>query len=269
MSSLRTIALLLSLSLVSETEQAFAPTALPHVLPSARQTCLSAPKMMVAPVKERVEFPDHMKIPISAPAAAQGAWNCEGGVCRPRGLPSPSSPQPELRSDSSPLEQLLGADLELVHCATNGPAPLSTLPTSGVIAVYFSAHWCPPCQRFQPKLLETYQNAQRENKPMEVVMVCADRKEEEYANHVSGLPWRAVSWAQKSKLGKLMGSLKVGGLPSLVLLDAATGAVITRDGRRLLASDPLALNYPWTEPAGAAPAPTPPSSPARSPSRAS
>ena len=39
------------------------------------------------------------------------------------------------------------------------------------------------------------------------------------------------------------------GIPTLVILDAKTGAVINANGRGAIASDPEGVNFPWTPPA--------------------
>merc|ERR1711937_917801 len=40
------------------------------------------------------------------------------------------------------------------------------------LGLYFSAHWCPPCRGFTPKLKEWY--AEAKNKGVEIVFVSAD-----------------------------------------------------------------------------------------------
>jgi nucleoredoxin len=34
--------------------------------------------------------------------------------------------------------------------------PLATLSEKEVVGLYFSAHWCPPCRGFTPKLADAY-----------------------------------------------------------------------------------------------------------------
>lgn len=40
------------------------------------------------------------------------------------------------------------------------------------VGVYFSASWCPPCQRFTPKLVEAYTSSLKD-KNLEIVFVSA------------------------------------------------------------------------------------------------
>jgi len=45
-----------------------------------------------------------------------------------------------------------------------------------VIGIYFSAHWCPPCRGFTPKLAEAY-SKDLQGKGLEIVFVSADEEE--------------------------------------------------------------------------------------------
>ena len=42
-------------------------------------------------------------------------------------------------------------------------------------ALYFSAHWCPPCRMFTPKLVEWYNNFKPKHPDFELVFVSSDR----------------------------------------------------------------------------------------------
>merc|ERR1712166_1299825 len=78
-----------------------------------------------------------------------------------------------------------------------------------VIGLYFSAHWCPPCKTFTPLLVKTYEKLKAEGKEFEVVFVSSDK--------------------DKDALSK---RYEVEGIPTLVLLDGATGEEIKANGGR-------------------------------------
>ena len=56
---------------------------------------------------------------------------------------------------SSPIEALLGA--ELTDAAGAKHATADKMADVEAVGIYFSAHWCPPCRGFTPKLVESYE----------------------------------------------------------------------------------------------------------------
>ena len=85
---------------------------------------------------------------------------------------------------------------------------------------YFSAHWCPPCRGFTPKLAEWYKKdpahvlhaataptcifhwcsvcQDLQGKGLEIVFVSADRSEEEFKEYFAEMPWLALDFSQKA-----------------------------------------------------------------------
>lgn len=47
-----------------------------------------------------------------------------------------------------------------------------------VIALYYSAHWCPPCKLFTPELVKFYDEVSKVNPEFELVFVSADQDAE-------------------------------------------------------------------------------------------
>lgn len=47
-----------------------------------------------------------------------------------------------------------------------------------IVALYFSASWCPACQDFTPLLREMYDELMRRNAPFEIVAIPFDRTKE-------------------------------------------------------------------------------------------
>ncbi len=95
---------------------------------------------------------------------------------------------------------------------------LSHIASSQYVLVYFSAHWCPPCRAFTPKLVEFYNANKSPN--LDLIFVSSDEseaKQTEYMNETS-MPWSAVQFSEikGSPLQPLCGP----GIPCLVLLDA-------------------------------------------------
>lgn len=117
------------------------------------------------------------------------------------------------------------------------------LAGSAAVAIYFSAHWCPPCRGFTPTLAKAYKDALK-SKGMEVVFVSSDQSQKDFDSYYKEMPWLAVPFARRDVKEALSKKFKVQGIPTLVILDAE-GNIITTDGRSKVASDPQGAQFPW------------------------
>ncbi|CAK0837848.1 unnamed protein product [Prorocentrum cordatum] len=140
-----------------------------------------------------------------------------------------------------PVKELL-AEAKLV-----GPSGELTMQQAmqekKALALYFSAHWCPPCRGFTPQLAEWYKK-DLQAKGLEVVFVSSDRDEASFQEYFAEQPWLALSYADRDMQQKLNKALKVEGIPTLAILDAELN-VITTDGRGAVAADPTGAAMPW------------------------
>mmetsp|Transcript_17834 Transcript_17834/g.26390 ORF Transcript_17834/g.26390 Transcript_17834/m.26390 type:complete len:330 (+) Transcript_17834:173-1162(+) len=134
---------------------------------------------------------------------------------------------------SIPSEGATGADLSdgirrifsvlegnelLINKATS--VPLSdALAGKDFILLYVSAHWCPPCRQFTPMLINWYQKVKN---IVEIVFLSADHDESGFKSYYASMPWTAVGFDDDGR-EKLMGYIKVTGIPRLVVLDGKTG----------------------------------------------
>merc|ERR1712217_123935 len=115
--------------------------------------------------------------------------------------------------------------------------------------IYFSAHWCPPCRGFTPKLAEWYKTS-LQSKGLEVVFVSSDKDEAMFNEYYAEQPWAAMPFANREMKAQLSKKFKVQGIPSFVIVDAE-GALITKDGREAVSKDPTGEKFPWTPPTAA------------------
>jgi len=115
------------------------------------------------------------------------------------------------------------------------------------IALYFSAHWCPPCRGFTPKLAEFYKSDLKE-KGLEVVFVSSVKNEEQFKEYFSEMPWLALPYSARDLKEKLSKKYKVQGIPSVIILNPEDGSVITSDGRSAVMNDPKGEKLPWIPP---------------------
>ncbi len=75
------------------------------------------------------------------------------------------------------------------------------------MGLYFSAHWCPPCRAFTPKLGEAYTNLVNEGKKFEVIFISSDQDEEGFQEYFSEMPFKALAFkdrATKDALAKVV-----------------------------------------------------------------
>jgi ankyrin repeat protein/thiol-disulfide isomerase/thioredoxin len=116
------------------------------------------------------------------------------------------------------------------------------------IGIYFSAHWCPPCRAFTPKLAETYKKLKEQGKDFEIVFASADHDESSFDEYYAEMPWLALPFKSRGE-GWLSQKYRLAGIPSLVLLNP-DGTVITTDGYSELSADKEGKKFPWIQPAG-------------------
>jgi len=111
-----------------------------------------------------------------------------------------------------------------------------------VVGIYFSAHWCPPCRGFTPKLAECHKELKAAGKKFEVVFVSSDNSEAEFKEYMAGMPWLTVPYSERDLKRDLSAVFEVSGIPTLVLLKA-DGSLITEDGCEAVSFG--AEYFPW------------------------
>lgn len=141
------------------------------------------------------------------------------------------TPVDENNKDNFSMDSLLGPTL-LKHVKGKAvPTVKEALKSnaSGVIALYFSASWCPPCQRFTPIFIDFYNAAKEAGCGFEVVFVSSDSNAEEFEQYYGKMPWLSIppiegSAAIKTNLAETLG---VAGIPAVAVLDSKTGEIIS------------------------------------------
>jgi nucleoredoxin len=107
---------------------------------------------------------------------------------------------------------------ELVD-AKGAPVSNKELLKNTYIFVYFSAHWCPPCKLFTPKLVE-YVKKNSGGNVFGVLFASRDKSAEEMAGYMKEfrMSWPAVAYDSKNR--ELLKEKYGGrGIPCLVVLN--------------------------------------------------
>ncbi len=102
------------------------------------------------------------------------------------------------------------------------PLPDEAVAGKKLIALYFSAHWCPPCRKFTPELVEFYNRVAPQHPEFEIIFVSYDRSAAAMQTYMSetSMPWPALAFDKipyQDAIRKYAGS----GIPCLVLVDTA------------------------------------------------
>ena len=89
-----------------------------------------------------------------------------------------------------------------------------------LILYYFSAHWCGPCRKFTPKLIDYYNRVVAAHPEVELVFFSCDHSASDMQKYMAetGMPWLAIDYskrAEKQQLSKPAGN----GIPALYLCD--------------------------------------------------
>ena len=86
-----------------------------------------------------------------------------------------------------------GGDFKLPLACWNAVMSASTVFLAGV---YFSAHWCPPCRAFTPKLGQYYEEQKKgpNADKFEIVFVSCDRDDDSFKDYFKTMPFLAVDF---------------------------------------------------------------------------
>ena len=92
------------------------------------------------------------------------------------------------------------------------------LGTKDYYAIYYSAHWCPPCRKFTPKLASFYNSYSKKHDNFEIIFVSSDDSEDDMENYMkkTNMPWTALEFDKKSHPATRYSG---NGIPCLVLID--------------------------------------------------
>jgi nucleoredoxin len=103
-----------------------------------------------------------------------------------------------------------------------------------VVALYFSAHWCPPCRGFTPKLKEFYEGIKSKGLPFEIIFVSSDRSEAEASSYFQNDhgDWLILDLGQKDGVA---GKFGIKGIPALIVIDSS-GKAVDAEARNPVAS---------------------------------
>lgn len=101
-----------------------------------------------------------------------------------------------------------------------------------LILLYASAHWCPPCRRYTPQLVQFYNDAKKIYKSdpkrttsIEIVFVSSDHDINEFGKYYATMPWLAVQFDSDTR-ERLLSWMNVSSIPRLMCLDGRSGKVL-------------------------------------------
>ena len=138
----------------------------------------------------------------------------------------PVAPPAEPAAPATPAPGSMAAVFaDMLVDGTGKPMGVENLAKAKYVAVYFSAHWCPPCRAFTPKLVE-FTEANRKDGNFDVVLVSSDHTEKAMLGYLTEtkMPWGGV-YKKGGKLSPDFGK-DVTGIPHLRVFDAAGKIVI-------------------------------------------
>jgi thiol-disulfide isomerase/thioredoxin len=123
----------------------------------------------------------------------------------------------------TPILDSLKPKLVRCHNGTISRVDGSELEKKKFVALYYSAHWCAPCRKFTPQLIDYYNRTVAAHPEFEIVFVSSDRSRFGWETYIgeTKMPWLAVDYDQ---LAEMTGVRKLGGnsIPSLLILDSAS-----------------------------------------------
>ncbi|GMT24419.1 hypothetical protein PFISCL1PPCAC_15716 [Pristionchus fissidentatus] len=95
------------------------------------------------------------------------------------------------------------------------------------LLIYFSSSWCPSCKIFTPKLKKVYEEAVKENVPLEVLWVSRDRTDADLLKYYnSKLPAFAYFPFGSPQIAEFLTRYEIKTIPAIRLVNS-TGRVVS------------------------------------------
>jgi len=139
-----------------------------------------------------------------------------------------------------PINEVLGT--EFVN--TSGDTVLIDTLAGKHLAIYFSAHWCPPCKAFTP-VLNTLYNKIKESKNWEIIFASSDKDQSSFDEYFKGsMSWLAIPFADRERKNALSQMFGVTGIPCLVMLSPDL-TIINSNARLRVPGDIEGEEFPW------------------------
>ena len=157
--------------------------------------------------------------------------------------------------EANKLQEILGDKLIKVEGGAITPVDFNTFNQSfsgkgEYVALYFGAHWAPPSRLFTTTLKEKFYNKINEDGDLagkvEVIFVTDDRAPDHFDRNFKQMPWYAIPYAEEHRRANLKSKYGICELPTLVVIAAETGEVVTHDGKNNVSDGKTALAK-WAE----------------------
>ena len=103
-----------------------------------------------------------------------------------------------------------------------------------VVALYFSAHWCPPCKLFTGKLRNAYNEINADSKRLEIVWISGDEEEDEFDDYFKEMPWLAMPFESDNcdiDREEVSEKYDIASIPQLIILEK-DGSIRSASGKK-------------------------------------
>jgi thiol-disulfide isomerase/thioredoxin len=144
----------------------------------------------------------------------------------PQAAPAPVAPAPVM---AGKLTSEIAGKLVSVRGKSLSPVSRETVLGAKYYAIYFSAHWCPPCRGFTPELVSAYQDLKAKNPNFEVIFVSNDESKDDMQGYMTEykMPWPAIRFDAVKSIPAIQ-RFRGNGIPNLLF--------VTSDGEVLSSS---------------------------------
>jgi nucleoredoxin len=134
--------------------------------------------------------------------------------------PTAASPAPAV--NYGPILSALDGKLVTVKGKSLAPISAAQIGSVRYLAVYYSAHWCPPCRGFTPRLVAAYQEIKARHPEFELIFVSSDQDASAMQGYMSEykMTWPAVRFDQRNAASVLRRPGHESGIPNLIFMRA-------------------------------------------------